>query len=274
MEDFAKPMMHLERELFNGSDGILSISDAISTKCLKDYGIPSHEMRIEMVPIGLEDPRASGATLPQPGQVDAVRVVFVGRLEQRKGIDVLLEAAKTLLPRYAELSFDLVGDDSIEDSTGRTFRESFTAEYGSEPWMDRVRFRGEVSDAELRGFYRTADIVVAPSRFESFGIVALEAMSEGKPVIGCRTGGMVEVIEDEVSGLLAEPGDTETLQSAIARLVSDRGLRSRLGDQGRSLYESKFTADRMADRVIEFLTSISESRPSETEPPSATRVGL
>ena len=138
--------------------------------------------------------------------------------------------------------------------------------------MDRVRFRGEVPETELRGFYRAADIVVVPSRFESFGIVALEAMSEAKPVIGCRTGGMVEVIEDEVSGLLAEPGDTESLRSAIARLVSDRGLRARLGEQGRAQYESKFTADRMADRVIEFLTSISESRPPEPEPRGTNRV--
>lgn len=101
----------------------------------------------------------------------------------------------------------------------------------------------------MRGFYAAADVVLAPSRYESFGLVPLEAMMFARAVIGCRAGGMPEVIEDGVSGLLAEPGNAASLAGCVERLLDDPGLRSRMGKAGRARYERLFTARHMAAGV-------------------------
>jgi glycogen synthase len=113
-----------------------------------------------------------------------------------------------------------------------------------------VVFQGEVGDEMLRGFYAACDIFVAPSRFESFGLVFVEAMMYSKPVIGCRSGGMPEVIADGETGLLAEPGDSQSLVACLTRLVDDRSLRQRLGAAGRQRYELLYTPERMAREVV------------------------
>jgi glycogen synthase len=121
-----------------------------------------------------------------------------------------------------------------------------------------VIFHGEVDEARLRGFYRAADIVLAPSRFESFGLVHLEAMMYGKPVIGCRIGGMLEVIDDGVTGLLAEPGDPHSLFACIERLLKNPELRRQLGETARCRYLARFTAEQMSAGVLCFLEGLSE----------------
>src|SRR5262249_4996186 len=82
---------------------------------------------------------------------------------------------------------------------------------------------------KLRGFYRACDIFAAPSRFESFGLILLEAMMFAKPIVCCRAGGMPEVVVEDETGLLAEPGDPASLERCLARLIEDPALRRRLG---------------------------------------------
>src|SRR6202011_6048084 len=102
------------------------------------------------------------------------------------------------------------------------------------------------------------DVFVAPSRYESFGLIFLEAMMFAKPVVGCRAGGMPEVIADGITGLLAEPGDTASLRACLERLVDDPALRGRMGAAGRRRYEERFTPDRMTDALVEFLLAVAQ----------------
>ena len=81
--------------------------------------------------------------------------------------------------------------------------------------MSNIQFEGRVDNEILRDAYAGCDIFVAPSRFESFGLIFLEAMREGKPVIGCLAGGMPEVVTQNVNGLLVEPNDADALLKAI-----------------------------------------------------------
>src|SRR5579883_831318 len=212
--------------------------------------------RLALVPLGLEDwrdrPALAAPELP-PG---SIRLLFVGRLEPRKGIDVLLDAASRLLARFPSTHLDIVGNDRLPAPTGRTYRELFEADPASAAIRDRVHFRGEVSEEVLRGFYRACDIFVAPSRFESFGLILLEAMMFAKPVVCCRAGGMPEVVIDGETGLLAEPGDAASLLRCLERLVEDSGLRRRFGEAGRRRYEERFTPERMAREVAAFLGEV------------------
>ena len=117
-----------------------------------------------------------------------------------------------------------------------------------------------MAEERLRGFYRACDILVTPSRFESFGLMLVEGMMFGKPVIGCRAGGMVEVVEDGMSGLLAEPGDVDSLTACLERLIADAALRARLGAAARARYEAAFTAERMVNDVVDVLLRVAERK--------------
>ena len=141
--------------------------------------------QLGLVPNGLEDWATQPFEEPDPLPSGTIRVLFVGRLEERKGIDVLLEAAKAILRDHPHVHIDIVGNETLIGANNVTYRDAFKADRDADAVRDRVFFHGEVSEAALRGYYRACDIFVAPSRFESFGLILLEAMMFGKPVIGC-----------------------------------------------------------------------------------------
>jgi glycosyltransferase involved in cell wall biosynthesis/GT2 family glycosyltransferase len=258
MRDFVEPMLRMERLLFEKSDGIHAISDAIVRDIEAAYSIGFDRTRLWTVPLGLED--WTGDAPPRhsrdAGEGRPITICFVGRLESRKGVDVVMEMAPGLLRDHPEARLEFVGNDKLPGEDGRTWRERFEKQPGFEAIRDRVTFRGEVSDEGLRAAYRAADIVLAPSRFESFGLVHLEAAMYGKPVIGGRVGGMVEVIDDGVTGLLADPGDAGSLRAAVERLLADASLRLALGEAARQRYVERFTPQSMADGVAALIGEV------------------
>ena len=145
----------------------------------------------------------------------------------------------------------LVGEDrSLPD--GSTLGGQFRTRHHGANFIERVSFAGEVSDSQLEMHLQRCDIFVAPSRYESFGLVFLEAMMFGKPVVGCRAGGMIEVVEDGVSGLLAEPGDVPSLVSTIGTLLEDAAKRREFGRAGRQRYLSLYTREALVERTLKF----------------------
>src|SRR5262249_54313249 len=152
---------------------------------------------------------------------------------------VLLDALPEVLGRFPEWHCDLVGDDARPDTSGLPLKTQFLQQHAGAPWLSRVRFHGTVPDEALAHFYESCDVFVAPSLFESFGLIYVEAMRYGKPVVGCRAGGIPEVVEDEVDGLLVEPGSIPTLASALARLMDDPALRERIGRAGKHKVEQE-----------------------------------
>lgn len=272
MHDFIRPMIALETLLFEHSDAVLADSRAIITEIENAYAVKFEPTRLALVPLGLEDWTNLPFTEPSPLPSGAIRVLFVGRLEERKGIDIFLTATKNLLKSHPEVYVDIVGDDTLKSATGLTYRDIFEADHDADSVRDQIRFLGEVSESELRGYYRACDIFVAPSRFESFGLILLEAMMFGKAVIGCRAGGMAEIVEHGVCGLLAEPGDASSLFDCLLKLIADPQLRERLGAAARRRYESALTADIMASRTLGLLPSLSDKLSGHSSLPTpATR---
>ena len=125
---------------------------------------------------------------------------------------------------------------------------------------DRVTFWGVLDKARLAAAYEDCDVFVMPSKNEGFGIVFLEAMRRGKPCIGGAHGGTPEVIEDGKSGFLVEYGDVDALVRYLLALRADPELRRRLGERGRELARSRFSAAAFGDRwrqlVLEELAGI------------------
>ena len=172
----------------------------------------------------------------------ALEIAFVGRLDRRKGVDVMLEAAVSFLRAHPDAQLRLIGDDpGTTDWPARVPADL----------AGRVEFRGHVPDGELLQAMADADVVCAPSRFESFGLVPVEAMMQGRPVIGGAAGGMLDTIVDGATGLLVEPGSAPALTAALERLASDAALRERMGAAGRARYEAEFSPERAAARLAE-----------------------
>jgi glycosyltransferase involved in cell wall biosynthesis len=117
--------------------------------------------------------------------------------------------------------------------------------------IGRVRFQGFVSNDELPQWYREADLFVLPSVYETFGIPLIEAMACGTAVLATRTGGVPEIVQDEVSGLLVEPGDVEQLAKGIGRLMQDDVLRQQMGQRGRKRAMERFSWNTTVQPLIQ-----------------------
>jgi glycosyltransferase involved in cell wall biosynthesis/GT2 family glycosyltransferase len=251
--DAIKQVIGLERATARAARYLHPISQAILDKVRADYD--AAEGWAEVQPLGVRDRRAHyPRRRPEGGPV---RVLFVGRLERRKGVDVLLEAAVRLLKRFPRAEFVLAGKDTPNTESGTTYRAQFRERYGQDAAVSgRVAFAGAVSEDELYQHYADADVVCMPSRYESFGLVLVEGMAFGKPVVGCAVGGMCEIVEAGGNGLLARPGDAASLEECLARLLADADLRRAYGRRSRELYEQRFALPLVVERTARFYRAI------------------
>jgi D-inositol-3-phosphate glycosyltransferase len=192
--------------------------------------------RVRVIPCGVDlelfhpaDPRAARARLG----LHAERVLlFVGRLSPIKGLETLLRAlavAKADGLGRTDVRLVIVGGDKEEVRDGDRARlRRMAADLGVSAWVD---FRGPQPQDVLPDYYAAADLCLMPSRYESFGMVALEAMACGVPVVGSRVGGLAETVRDGATGLLVPEGDVAALAGGLTRLLADPGWRARLGAQ-------------------------------------------
>ena len=238
-----RPILALESWCLRNAPLLHANSRAIVEDIALRYSLTLESERLVYAPHGLANVPASA---PPPSK--GLRFLFVGRLESRKGIDVLLAAAPDVLRQLPEARLDIVGDDSIRDDGGATIRERFEA--GAEV-AARIVFHGRVEEAALAAHYAACDVLVAPSRYESFGLVYAEGLRAGKPVIAGQGGGGPEVVEVGVSGLLVPPGDVAALTEAMLSLGRDADLRREMGAAGRRRYEACFTAEVAARTLLD-----------------------
>jgi D-inositol-3-phosphate glycosyltransferase len=185
--------------------------------------------RIAVIPCGVDtdlfqpmDPGKAKDLLELPPDP---LLLYVGRLQPIKGLETLLEAM-VAVPAPADLLIVGGDQDEPENGHGWALRQRVTA-----LGLDRrVRFLGSQPQRRLRLFYAAADATIMPSYYESFGMVALEAMACGSPVVASRVGGLTTTVQDGVTGRLVPEGDPAALTAAIAGLVGSPEAR-RLGQQ-------------------------------------------
>ena len=170
-------------------------------------------------------------------------VLFVGRLEPRKGATYLVRAYAKLKQRCPDTRLIIVGRGPELSDLRRFVRREHISD---------VLFAGRPSDVDKARFYKTADIFCAPSTGqESFGVVLLEAMAAGTSAVASDIHGYKKVIQRNVSGLLVEPRDVEALCTTLERLVTDRELRGRLGAAG-SVRAREFDWPHVTDQLVDF----------------------
>ena len=176
----------------------------------------------------------NAVTVPEPVERDwtARRVLFMGRVGERKGVDVLLRALPAVLAEFPDARFIMAGDGEIE-----RYR-ALARELGVE---DVCEFPGWVSGEARERLYRGCTIYCLPSRNEGMPMSVLEAMAYGLPAVATPVGGVPQVIKDGVNGYLVPPGDSEALAECIIALLADSDLRSRIGVAGRATIEERFS---------------------------------
>ena len=228
-----------------------------------------YQHKCTVIPFGLERARyrLSGATATRVqanrANVKSPIVLFVGRLVPYKGIDVLLDAVKGL-----DATTVIVGDGPC--------RVSLMAKAVDSGLGDRVRFMGDISDAELLAWYHSCDVFVLPSvtRQEAFGMVQLEAMLCGHPVISTELQtGTSWVNQHERTGIVVKPNNVTELRGALERLCGDRELRDRLGDAGRKRVIETFTAETMCRATVALYDEVVRAKRSSS-PTLIGRIGL
>lgn len=197
----------------------------------------------KIIPNGINvDDFASAAPLPHlmDGKTN---LLFLGRLEKRKGLKYALSAYSKLRWDWPDLRFIVVGPGKPDDDSFRIM---------SERNLTDVVFVGNVSDQEVARYFKSAHIFCSPATgSESFGIVLLEAMAAGVPVVASDIEGYASVITHGVDGLLVPPKDDDQLAEAIATLLRDPDLRARLSSNGRHRAD-EFRWERVAGRVMDY----------------------
>jgi glycosyltransferase involved in cell wall biosynthesis len=161
---------------------------------------------------------------PRPGGQDDPRILFIGGNVQRKGLPALIRAAPAILEALPGAVFVVVGDNQNLGAMKDLCRRWGVAE--------RFQFLGWQSHDQIQDHYHRASVFVMPSLIEAFGVVFLEAMASGVPVIGGDAGGTRELIQDGVNGLLVRPRDHEALAGKILSVLRDEGKRQELIQKG------------------------------------------
>lgn len=256
INDEMKFHIELEEYILNKSKFIVSNSEAVEKQYGKYYGDAIKDKTF-LIPHGLEDNSKSinSGNKKLSANSDNIEILFVGRLEYRKGIDIIFECVPHICKKYKNVIFRFCGDDSIHmPNSDKTYKDYFLSEY--KEFRERAIFEGYISDEDLAERYYNCDIFIAPSRFESFGLIYLEAMIFSKPVIGTNIGGIPEVVENGIGGILIENENIEELKTALEKLIENKDIRENMGKNGRKTYEEKFTAKIMADRFIDYYKNI------------------
>ncbi len=240
----------LVRFSLNGSSGFIVLAARQRTSLLK-LGISNE--KIHIIPHGVDTSRFSPAIGCQ-GIVDKLglsnkRVILtVGNLVERKGHDVVLRALPRVLKEVPNAIYLIVGDGKRKQYLKDLVNELDLLKY--------VIFTGRVPDEGLLEYYNACNLFIMPSRevggdIEGFGIVFLEANACTKPVIGGKSGGISDAIEDGVSGILVDPVNVDEISKAIITLLTDDELAKNLGRKGRKRVEDEFDQLALAKKLIQ-----------------------
>jgi D-inositol-3-phosphate glycosyltransferase len=257
-----------EAVLVRAADRLVAMSPAEEEALVGLYGADPD--RVCVVPPGVDmdhySPRPTGTVRRRLGLLDRRVVVYAGRLERLKGADLLVEAMAALRrrPGFDDVVALVCGEDSGDGRrqarhTGgeRGRLEALARERGV---VGRVRFLGAVPPQRLADLYAMADVCVVPSHTESFGLVALEAQASGTPVVAAAVGGLVEVVEDGVTGFLIDGRDPAAFAARIAELLEQPALRERMGAAARAR-AAEYTWDRSVERLIGLYDCVESPQP-------------
>ncbi|MGB2875427.1 MAG: glycosyltransferase [Gaiellaceae bacterium] len=231
----ASLVRRLERDQTRRSAAVYAPTRAILERVGTDWGLDPSRLELIPNPVSIDEITRAGKAEP-PFPLPARFLVFLGRIERRKGVEELAAALPRVLGANPGAEALLIGPDPGEEGGALTARLRVAVA----PVAARVRFVGELPRDQALAVVARADLAVFPSLWESFGYVALEAMALGTPVVASRAGGLAELIEDGRTGWLVPPADADALAEVLlARLAAP--------EESKRVAETAFKAARSYD---------------------------
>jgi phosphatidylinositol alpha-1,6-mannosyltransferase len=240
----------------------LVISNSTYTQSLvRKFGVSQHRIAVVPGAIAFDEyavPSCNSPVSRSAGKKTTTKkmILTCGKLTERKGHDMVIKALPEVLKESASVNYVIAGTGPYETNLRSLVR---ALKLG-----DKVRFRGRVSNVELRHLYRTCDVFVMPNRelddgnVEGFGLVFLEANAFGKPVVAGRSGGAVDAVEHGKTGLLVNPMDKDEIAWAISYLLRNRKVAARMGSAGRKRAEHKFTWKISGEKLRKALVNLTK----------------
>lgn len=270
-----------ERQVLSNADSIIAATPAELAQLQWLY--KAEVNRIVVIPPGVDTHRFYPISKDEAKEYIGVppcekMLLFVGRIEPLKGLDVLLEAIAMMRARgvFKENPFCLavIGGDPDVDSNTMSFEmarvQSLREKYGLE---GLVTFLGKRSQDSLPYYYSAAEAVIVPSQYESFGMVALEAMACGTPVVASQVGGLSFLIQDGVTGFTVPVDEPDSLADRITTLMCDPELRTRMSNQA-TIAAQAYDWEKIATRLISLYTEVIEQNNFRKSPISNEFAGL
>jgi phosphatidyl-myo-inositol dimannoside synthase len=237
--DVWKPLSRVRRLALKSADRVTSISSFTCEQVAKVQRIP--ENKVVLLPLGLDPEFYKDSTqqrrVANGGPIRTILTVArLSKYDRYKGIDGVIHAMAKVIEQVPDVHYVIVGDGDDRRRLENLAEQNRVKKY--------VSFVGQVTDTELIDYYSRCDLFVMPSFKEGFGLVFLEAMAFGKPVIGGNYGGTPDLIRDGINGFLIERDAMDVLAERITLLLRDPELRARMGEAGRRIVTEKHTFER------------------------------
>jgi len=241
-----QPLSLLRRFALRGARGIFSVSAATKTSLALAQRVPA--ANVVVLPPALEPAFARANCDGHLALPHGRFLLTVGRLvasEPGKGVDSVIRVLPDLLKAVPDLFYVIVGEGDLRPELEKLAHES--------PARDRIVFLGRLTVEQLKYCYSRCDLFVMPSRQEGFGLVFLEAMALGKPVIAGCIGGATEIVKNGITGFLVVPGDLKVLALHLTRLLQDEALRVQMGEAGCKRVAENYSFERYRAKLREIL---------------------
>jgi glycosyltransferase involved in cell wall biosynthesis len=186
---------------------------------------------------------------PNPKKRVEAFILYVGVLFPHKGVNYLIDAMPAILKENKKAVLHIVGDGPE--------KEKLRKQVQRKKLEDNVMFHGKLSQEQVPGIYSKANVVVVPSVWmEQFGIVGLEAMASGRPIVGSNVGGIPDWLSDGKTGFLTKPRNSEDLAEKIKLILNNKELAIKMGSEGRKICEKTFSAEAVYPKLLEVYESV------------------
>jgi glycosyltransferase involved in cell wall biosynthesis len=243
--------IRIEEEVYRGCDRVFALTDIERDQIHALYGVSSD--RIGVIPPGVDidvfrPGKSKAGSREKLHLPDTLTVSTLGRLDSRKGLDLFLRAAGALRDRHEFPSLSVVlsaGDGSPGEAEERDKLNRIIEKLQLQAVLTWLPV---LPEAQVPDFYQASDVFVLPSRYEPFGIVMLEAMATGVPVVATTNGGPSKVIEHGRDGYLVDPESSDRLAGLIADLLIDTDRRVAFGQNARAKVEAEYSWTSIAER--------------------------
>jgi len=240
-------------------DRVLPVSNCLKTFLATERGLTSRMTVLNdaIDPQFYKPSLSTEAAKVALGLSDYNVLLFVGRKCPQKGPEVLINAMPEILKHYPKTKAIFLGPDYYFGSSSSNYTAGLLTRAKELNVRSSLIFKQYVTDEELKLHYTAADIFICPSVWaEPFGLVLLEAMSYGKPVVASKVGAIPEIVLDKTTGLLFSPGNFNELASNVVYLFKYPTIRSELGATGRTIVETQFSFEVISERCLEIYKEV------------------